>query len=81
MILYRRTAEEYVRDILRDGLRRADVPMSGTTGFNAVWFTTDPLPLRHGLPDGHILTGEERRRYFHASILPREGSPEIEAVE
>jgi hypothetical protein len=60
MILYHHTADEYLKSILMNGLSRGDVPLTQTTGSNAVWLTIDPDPSGHGLTDGRLLSLDER---------------------
>jgi hypothetical protein len=63
MLLYHYTCVEYLSGIATTGLRTGDVPTSPTTGVNAVWFTTDLNPQRHGLSTGGRLTAAERKAY------------------
>jgi hypothetical protein len=74
MIFYHFTAREYLDAIQGEGLTKGDVPLTATTGVNAVWLTTDKNPAGHGLSDGGELTCEMRVAYQKCfGVMPREG--------
>lgn len=62
MRLYHFTTRECLRSIRTSGLNRGIVHLSATTQLNAVWLTTDPGALGHGLEaGGRFMTDEERQ--------------------
>jgi hypothetical protein len=65
--LYHFTYEGALAAILSEGLTKGDVPLTQTTGVNAVWFTTDPSPDGHGVYAARtqIVTPEESAALSH----------------
>lgn len=75
MLLYHFTAHDRLGSIMEAGLNKGDVPLSETTGMNAVWLTTDPAPDGHGLDAAGVL--DDAARYTMLRLfgeLPPEGS-------
>lgn len=62
MNLYHFTSREHLPSILREGLSRGDVPLTPTTGLNAVWLTSDASPDGHGLSSGEVIAADVAAR-------------------
>lgn len=62
MNLYHFTAHEHWPSILREGLSRGGVPVTPTTGLNAIWLTSDASPDGHGLSSGEVIAADVAAR-------------------
>ena len=56
---YHFTRPKYLWLICQNGVRKGDIVISASTGFNAVWLTTDPDPMNFNV-GGHPSTLEKR---------------------
>jgi hypothetical protein len=75
MIFHHFTSAEFLDEIMAEGLRLGDVPLSATEACNAVWLTTDRNPEGHGLSEAGMLSEHEIQTIAKIKGIPLSRMP------